>query len=216
MTAGSMTIRRSVAVLAVGFLLTASGLLVQSQSTSAAPTATSAGTFRGTFKIGPGSYFRMRFPSGRGYFKNPDSRARNKTFTPLSGGSRGGLVVGTYQGQPRRAFDSRGGSRAGSIIRPQGFAGIRFGLATFSRSPGSNRRLPRPSLRLVGSRIYGQTSALTAAWNRLYFNQGSSAVRGSYNRRTHVYTIGWSSRIHGGPFNGFIGSWRLHGRFSGR
>lgn len=189
----------------VGAAAAAAVPAVSPAAIGASPRASTAGALKGTLTVERGSYFRMLFPGGRAYFKNPDSKARNKTFTFLSAGSRGGLVLGSFQGQPRRGFDSRGNSRAGSIIRPTSFAGIRFGLATFAN------RGPRPSLSLSGTTIRGQNRSLTAAWNKQYFSQGSSAVRGSYNRRTHKYVISWRSRISGGPFNGFTGVWRLVG-----
>jgi len=192
----------------------------QALPAGAARPATAAAVLKGTFRIQGGSYFRMRFPTGGGYFKNPDSRARDKTYTTLSAGSGGGLVSGAYQGQPRRAFDGHGNSHAGAIIRPQAFAGIRFGLATFPRDPVSRRPVPAPGFVLVGRRIYGQTTALTAAWNKLYFNQGvpkpgarGTVAIGSYDPRSHRYVLSWSSRISSGPFNGFTGVWRLAGTF---
>ncbi len=180
----------------------------------------SAAALNGTLRIEPGSYFRMAFPSGRAYFKNPDSPARDKTYTSIRGGSAGGLVTGAYQGQPSPGFDRRGNSRAGSIIRPQKFAGVRFGLATFSRDPQSRRNTPRPTFSVSGRRIFGQTTALTATWNKLYFNQGSpkpgasrAIALGAYNPKNRRYVMTWTSRISGGPFNGFTGVWRLTGTF---
>ena len=209
----------ALAALAVAASVTAAVVL----PAAAAPRATAASALNGTFRIQGGSYFRMRFPTGGAYFKNPDSRARDKTYTLLSAGTSGGLVTGVYQGQPRRAFDGRGNSRAGAIVRPQAFAGIRFGLATFPRDPQTRRGVPRPAFTLVGRRIYGQTTALTAAWNRLYFNQGApkpgasrSIAIGAYNPATRRYVLSWSSRISGGPFNGFTGIWRLTGTFARR
>lgn len=215
-----MSVARSLAASAVTAVL----LVIPAGAAQAAPPeATAARTLNGTFKIGAGSYFRMRFPSGKGYFKNPDSRARDKTFTTLQRGAAGGLVSGTFQGPPRKAFDRRGNSRAGSIIRPTSFAGVRFGLATFARDPQTKNAMPRPAFNLVGRRIFGQTTALTAAWNKLYFNQGSpkpgssgTIAIGSYNPATRGYILSWSSKIRGGPFNGFIGVWRLTGTFARR
>jgi len=73
-----------------------------------------------------------------------------------------------------------------------------------------------------GRRISGQVQALTAEWNKLYFNQGSPKpgassprVTGRYNPRTHAYLITWKSLIHSGPFNGFTGVWHLQGRVGG-
>lgn len=197
--------RSLVGVAAAVVVAGATTTLVQPGSATGAERAAAAGALRGTLTVERGSYFRMLYPGGRAYFRNPDSRARNKSVTLLSAGRNGGLRVGAYQGQPRRGFDSRGNSLAASIIRPASFAGIRFGLATFGN------RGPRPSFSVSGRRISGQNLALTAAWNRQYFSQGSSRVRGSYNPRNRRYSISWKSRIRGGPFNGFTGVWRLVG-----
>lgn len=188
-----------------------------------APQAKASRALNGTFLIENGSYFRMKYPTGNRYFRNPDSSARDKTYTSLRGGSAGGLISGAYQGQPRRGFDSRGNSRASSIIRPVKFAGIKFGLGTFTADPQSRRSVPRPSFRLSGTTISGQTTAVTAAWNKQYFNQGApkpgagGTVRlGAYNPKNRRYVLTWSSRIRGGPFNGFTGIWRLIGTFRPR
>lgn len=190
---------------------------------SPAPEAKASRALNGTFLIQAGSYFRMKYPTGNRYFRNPDSSARDKTYTSLRGGTAGGLVTGTYQGQPRRGFDSRGNSLASSIIRPAKFAGINFGLGTFTADPQSRRSVPRPSFNLSGTTITGQTTAVTAAWNKQYFNQGApkpgagGTVRlGAYNPKNRRYVLTWSSRIKGGPFNGFTGIWRLIGTFRPR
>lgn len=193
------------------------------KSPDSKPFANASRALNGTFVIESGSYFRMKFPTGNRYFRNPDSTARDKTYTSLRGGTAGGLISGAYQGQPRSGFDSRGNSRAGSIIRPAKFAGIRFGLGTFTVDPQSRRRVPRPSFRLSGSTISGQVTAVTAAWNKQYFNQGapkpgaSGTVRlGAYNPRNRRYVMTWTSKIRGGAFNGFTGIWRLTGTFRPR
>jgi hypothetical protein len=195
--------------------------------------AASSRALVGTFKLAPGrysrgrasgSYFRMIIPgAGRKYFKNPDSSARDKTFTLLRPGTSGGLITGRFQPHPRPPFDRIGNSRAGAIIRPTRFAGIRFGLATLPTDPQSHRKVPAPAMRVSGRRISGQAQAFTAEWNKLYFNQGAPkpggggpAVRGTYNPRTHVYVLQWRSLIKNGPFNGFTGFWHLQGTFRPR
>jgi hypothetical protein len=47
---------------------------------------------------------------------------------------------------------------------------------------------------------------------------GGSGAKGTYDARTHAFTLEWSSLIVGGPFNGFTGFWHLEGTFepSGR
>ena len=194
----------------------------------ASPSATASGTLRGTLSLTGGSYrgghasgtyFRMIFPGrGRRYFKNPDSSAADKTYTLLAPGRSGGVVPGRFQQHPHPAFDRSGNSLAGLIVRPQRFAGLRFGVSTLPTDPQSHRRVPAPSFRVSGRRITGQVEALTADWNRQYFNQGAPKpggsrpmVTGAYNPRTHHFAIAWTSTIRGGPFNGFTGYWHLQG-----
>src|SRR5688572_21067704 len=84
-------------------------LLTQSEPTPRATiTATATGTLlEGTFKItagacapsATGSYFRMIQPGGSTsgpFVQNTDSSCGDKTYTPLSPGSDGGIVTGTY------------------------------------------------------------------------------------------------------------------------
>ena len=73
-------------------------------------------------------------------------------------------------------------------------------------------------------KLSGQIEAWSAAWNKLYFNQGSPKPNGShpgltlplsgtYNASTHAFVITWTSQVVGGPFNGFTGHWHLAGTF---
>jgi hypothetical protein len=199
---------------------------------SATPGAQSARALVGTFALAPGkysrgrasgTYFRMVFPGGRSYFRNPDSSARDKSYTLLQPGRAGGLATGRYQGVPSPAFTATGDSRAALIIRPTRFANIKFGLATLAKDPQSKRSVPTPRINVSGRRLSGQIQAFTAAWNKLYFNQGSPKpgssrplVTGSYNPRTRAFTLTWRSLIKGGPFNGFTGLWHLRGKFRPR
>jgi hypothetical protein len=164
----------------------------------------SAQQLKGVFHISSGSYFRMIYPGGGKYFKNPYSASADKTYTLLSGGSDGGLRTGGLQPAPSPAFDAHGNSRAGRIIRPTNFAGISFGLATKGGAP---------SISASGGKLSGQVNAFTAEWNNLTFKQGGK-VKGTYNAHTHAYVLVWSSLISGGPFNGFTGYWHLSGKFS--
>lgn len=51
----------------------------------------------------------------------------------------------------------------------------------------------------------------TAHWNGTNFNQGASAVTGTYNSTTGAFNIAWSSTVSGGPFDGQTGNWSLQG-----
>jgi hypothetical protein len=41
---------------------------------------------------------------------------------------------------------------------------------------------------------------------------GENAI-GTYDAKTHAFTLEWTSHIEGGPFNGFTGLWHLEGTF---
>lgn len=181
----------------------AAGLIALSALAVAASPA-GAQQLKGVFRVSTGSYFRMIYPGGGKYFKNPYSASSNKTYTLLSAGSDGGLRTGKLQGAPNPAFDSKGDSLAGRIIRPTNFAGISFGVATVGTAP---------SISVTGGRLSGQVRGFTAEWNKLTFSQGGK-VSGTYNAKTHVFVLTWTSLISGGPFNGFTGYWHLTGKFS--
>ena len=183
--------------------------LVVSATLAVPATATATGAssatqpLNGLFRVAASSYFRMVYPGGAKYFKNPYSADPNKTYTLIVAGSDGGLRTGALQPAPAPAFDHHGNSLAGRIIRPTDFAGINFGLATKGTAP---------AISVSGYRLTGQVKGFTAEWNNLSFSQGGQ-VTGSYNAQTHVYVLTWSSLISGGPFNGFTGSWHLTGTF---
>lgn len=199
--------------------------------------AASARALRGTFKLTAGtcagtavtgSYFRMIYPGGTvaagKFFTNPDSACSDKTYTLVSPGTQGGLVTGTYQPNPSPAFSSTGSALAGSIIAPQTFTGINFSIATSKVDPQTQLKVPPPTVRQSGSTLSGQLTAWAAAWNKLYFNQGSPKpggtypgltvkVSGTYNAKTRAFVLTWASAVVGGPFNGFTGAWHLAGTF---
>ena len=165
-----------------------------------------AGQLKGVFRVSAGSYFRMIYPAGAKstYFANPYSSDADKTYTLVSAGTDGGLRTAALQPPPSPAFDAKGNSLAGRIIRPTNFTGISFGLVTVGTAP---------SISVSAGRLSGQLTGFTAEWNKLSFKQGSSNVSGTYNAKTHAYALTWKSVISGGPFNGFTGSWHLQGKF---
>jgi hypothetical protein len=228
-------IRRQLGVCA----LAASALVLLGAATGGPATAASGGRHAliGTFKIQPGAcfgglvtgtYFRMIFPNGsvaKGeFFQNPDSLCPNKTFTLAVPGVQGGLVTGRYQPNPAPSFTASGGALADSIVRPQGFTAIDFSIATNRKDPQTGLSVPPPSISVANGKLSGQVEAGSAAWNKLYFNQGSPKPNGShpgltepltgtYNARTHAFVLTWTSQVVGGPFNGFTGYWHLAGTF---
>jgi hypothetical protein len=191
----------------------------------------------GTFKLSPGAcfagavagtYFRMISPNGsvaKGpFFTNPDSTCVNKTFTLAIPGKAGGLETGKYQPSPSPAFNSQGGALADSIVEPQSFTAIDFSIATTKKDPQTGLNVPAPVVDVNHGKLSGQIKAWSAAWNKLYFNQGSPKpngthpgltrpLTGTYNAKTHAFVLTWASQVVGGPFNGFTGYWHLAGTF---
>jgi hypothetical protein len=198
-----------------------------------APEAASSKALQGTFRLNAGSYsggkargtyFRMIYPgAARRYFANPDSSASNKTYTLGRAGSDGGLATGRFQPHPNPPFDKQGNARASRIIRPQPFTQITFTVATLSRDPRTKKRSAVTSARVSGRNLTVRVPGYTAEWNKQYFNQGApkpdgsgSPATGKFNARTKHFTLSWTSKISGGPFNGFSGFWHLEGTFSPR
>ncbi|MGA2452451.1 MAG: hypothetical protein ABSG93_02940 [Solirubrobacteraceae bacterium] len=171
-----------------------------------------------------GSYFRMLLPGATDkYFRNPNSKAKDKTYTLFIPGSERGLRLGAFQPPPTPAFASDGFALASSIVKPMTFAGIDFSISTAPTDAQSGQADVAPSLSVTGDQVTGNLSAWTAEWNSIYFNQGApkpgsepfpgptKPVIGTYNSRTKAYQIIWYSLIVGGPFNGFTGYWHLQG-----
>jgi hypothetical protein len=171
-----------------------------------------------------GSYFRMILPGGIDkYFRNPNSKAKDKSYTLFIPGSERGLRLGSFQQPPTPAFASDGFALASDIVQPLTFAGINFSISTAPTDAQSGQPDVPPSLSVTGNRVTGNFSAWTAEWNSIYFNQGApkpgsepypgftKPVTGTYNKKTKAYQIIWYSLIVGGPFNGFTGYWHLQG-----
>jgi hypothetical protein len=170
-----------------------------------------------------GSYFRMLLPGATDkYFRNPNSKAKDKTYTLFIPGTARGLRLGSFQGPPNPAFASDGFALASNIVKPLPFAGINFSISTAATDAQSGQPDVAPTLSVSGSRVSGNLSAWTAEWNSIYFNQGAPKpggafpgstrpVNGTFDKKTKAYQIAWYSLIVGGPFNGFTGYWHLQG-----
>lgn len=204
---------------------------------SSAPAEPRSEPLIGTFKLvaghcdakgATGSYFRMIQPGGTvekgGYFLNPDSPCPDQSFSMAVPGSDGGLVTGKYQPGPTPAFGPRGDALAAQITRPGTFTAIKFAISTRSSDPATGAKLPAPEIDNDHGVLSGQLSAWTAAWNNLYFNQGSpkpdgtrpgltTPVKGTYDASTGHFVLTWASTIKGGPFDRFSGFWHLEGTF---
>ena len=160
-----------------------------------------------------GSWFRMVQPGGTAasgpYVSNPDSTCADKTATPLSAGADGGLKTGSFQT---------------SVIQPQAFFAVPFDVSTNGKDPQTGATVKPPSITKSGATLQGDLSALSVSWNQQHFNQGApkpggttaDGPKGTFDEGSHRYSLDWTSRIEGGPFNGFTGMWHLEGTFQPR
>lgn len=188
-----------------------------------------AGTCGSGGGISGGSYFQMTQPGGDPssgpYVENGDSACDDKTATPVSPGSDGGLSTSVYQPNPSPAWDSDGNGTAGRIVKPQKWFGVTFAASTNSTDPQAQRSVEIPQINVdANGNLSGDTSAYSTAWNNEHFNQGSpkpdgskpgstAGPTGTYDKSTGRYVLEWTSTIQGGPFNNFTGTWHLEGTF---
>lgn len=191
----------------------------------------------GLFRVAPGtcdasgsagSRFRMVQPGGTiadgPFVTNGDSSCADKTITPLTPGSDGGLRAGSFQQQPEPAFDPAGNSLSARIVVPQKWFAVAFGLATNPTDPQTNQPAEAPRIARDGENLTGELDALAASWNGQHFNQGApkpggarpgltDGPTGTFDPASGRYTLEWSSQIVGGPFANFTGVWHLEGTF---
>lgn len=219
--------------LVLGFLLAAT-----SCTGDGSEGAVTEGDLVGTFSIAAGScsdaevtegsYFRMVQPGGEvgsgPFVVNGDSPCGDRTFTPLSPGSDGGLTAGSYQSHPDPAFDEGGNALASAITEPQKWFAVAFALATNQIDPQAEAGVEAPRLQIEAGQLTGDLSSFGAAWNGQFFNQGApkpdgtlpggtKLPSGTYDPDTGRYSLDWASQIVGGAFNDFIGTWHLEGVF---
>ena len=204
--------------------------------TTGTATAAQASTLSGTFAITPGacdasptgSYFRMIVKTGTAdgpFVTNNDSACGDKSYTLLTPGSDGGLIVGTYQPEPTPPFDGSFNSLADRITKPAKFFGVDFSTSTNGTDPQTKSTVPPPSL-AAGSdgALSGDLSSFGASWNNQEFNQGApkpdgstpgltAAPSGTLDGQSGAFTLEWRSQIVDGPFDGFTGVWHLEGTF---
>jgi hypothetical protein len=222
------TVRRTTTgLIGVAISAAAAAALVGAPSQAAGSKA-----LNGTFRLAPGkysggkasgTYFRMITGKSGGktqYLANPDSKASNKSYTLGRAGKDGGLATGRFQPHPDPAFDGSGNALANKIILPQPYTAIRFSVATLKKDPQSKKTVAVPSATVSGRRLTVRIPGYTAEWNKQYFNQGApkpdgsgAAATGIYNAKTKHFVLTWTSKISGGPFNGFSGFWHLEGTF---
>lgn len=221
----------------VGLIAVCTAAAVAIPMSSAGAASSRPAALVGTFQLTAGScsgstptgtYFRMIYPGGTTaggkFFTNPDSTCTDKTYTLAVPGTAGGLKTGTYQPSPTPAFSTAGGALASSIVQPQSFTGIDFSVVTSAKDPQTGLAVPPPTISAKNGKLSGQVQAWSAAWNNLYFNQGSpkpggtkpgltASVSGTYNPKSRAFVLVWVSAVVGGPFNGFAGYWHLQGTF---
>lgn len=180
-----------------------------------------AGTCTSATAVPAGSYLEM-LGNGSAVVKNSFGGCANADYTPLKPGSKGGLVTGSYEPNPTSAF-AGGNALASQIIVPVSFFGTNFSISTQSIDPQSHQTVPPPSITSTDGKLSGNVSAVDAAYNTAYFNQGSPKPGGSYLGSTKpvsgtiscngAFVIQWQSLIVGGAFNNYTGVWHLAGTF---
>ena len=207
-------------------------------STASAATGASSGKLVGTFKISSGScttaavsgsYFRMVQSGGTTtagpYVSNTDSSCTNKTYSALTAGTDGGLITGSYQPEPTPPFDASHNGTADKITKPTKFYAVDFAVSTNAKDPQTGASVPVPEISVdAAGKLTGDLSAVGVAWNGQQFNQGApkpkgassagtTGPNGTFTAATGAYVLEWTSKISGGPFNGFTGVWHLEGSF---
>jgi hypothetical protein len=171
----------------------------------------------------------MILPTGTAdgpFVSNSDSECGDKSYTLLKPGTDGGVMLGTFQGEPSPAFDASGNSLADHIIEPAKFFGVNFSASTNESDPQTKTAVSAPSLSVGddGS-LSGDLRSFAASWNNQEFNQGApkpdgsapgltAAPSGTLDSQSGAYTLEWRSQIVGGPFDRFTGVWHLEGTFS--
>jgi len=160
-----------------------------------------------------GSFFRMMQPDGN-FIPNADSACADTTYSLLTPGTDGGLVLGDSQAAPNPAFDATGNGLADMIAMPVKFFGVSFAVATDSAAAA-------PTITALDGVLTGDLSAFTAYYGAGVFNQGSpkpdgaeANLTGTIDPATGLYVIEWTSLISGGSFDGFTGVWHLEGTFT--
>jgi hypothetical protein len=173
------------------------------------PQEAAGGTLAGVFKIAAGrcsdagvtsgSFFRMVQPKGKvgtgPFVKNGDSPCGDKTFTPLSPGSDGGLLAGSYQPHPKPPFDASGNGAANALSQPQKWFAVAFSLATNLIDPQTKKNVAAPTIKNADGKLSGDLRAFAAAWNGQHFTQGApkpdglmpgntTAPKGTYDPET--------------------------------
>lgn len=180
----------------------------------------------GLFKIDPtdcatakvsGSYFRLIYPGGTAeagpFGEDADSRCADKTYTGVSPGTDGGLRTGAYQPAPDPPFDAAGNSLGGKILGPGKSHGATVVVSTNKRG-ASGTEYPAP--KIVASRrgeLTGQVEAWLTDTPGFQYENGPTAITGTYDKKSGAYTIEWTAVTKAGPGAGSTNLWHLEGTF---
>lgn len=111
------------------------------------------------------------------------------------------------------AFDLTMGEYAQNIVTWNfGFFGpvTNYTAASCNGECAGGGPAPSGTVDDVAGTITVDMSSWFAFWNGNDFNQGGTAT-GTYDANTGAFTIGWSSLIVGGSFDGNTGYWELSG-----
>ena len=192
----------------------------------------------GTFKVNAGdcdgkktsgSFMRMVNPGGElesgPFVDNGDSPCKDKTYTPFIPGTDGGLSTVEIQAAPKPVFAESGDALANTIMEPQGFYGVNYSVSVNEVDLQTEEKAAPPTIAVDGEgTLTGEIAGWVVSWNGQHFNQGAPKPDGStpgltreptgtYDEKTGRFTLEWSSRVVGGPFDSFTGVWHLEGVF---
>jgi hypothetical protein len=172
----------------------------------------------GTFHLAPGRCSSAGAPPTGSYFvvgnaadgkpvPTAQGACADKMFVPLSPGTDGGLVTGTFQPDPAPTFSSNGSSLAALIIVPVNFQGQKVGMATSGyddqNAPSAPPIFPVPTATVVGSHLYVDLRSLHFSYGGLpgstcatsygqgCWDLGSKSAAGTYDRSTRQFTLDW-------------------------
>ena len=163
-----------------------------------------------------GSYFAMGA-------NNPNNSASQE------GGPAGGITLGTHQPfvlSPDVPHPPSGTGYAGTpaslttAMQTFQFFGVNtyIGLNAVSYQSGNAKPAPSATVDAAGN-LSVELSSWEVIWNGSVFEQGPrvsaatgfAPATGTYDYETGNYSIGWVSKIVGGPFSGVPGHWHLEG-----
>ncbi len=201
--------------------LTALGLVslsaVSLASAHAAPNGVAPGALelQGTFRLAHpscaggsprGSYLSVTF--GTRAIKNPQSSCADGAYTLLSPGSHG-LSTQTFSPASDAEFNSHGSAVANTIAEPTTFAGHVLGLVSstdnLQDAPTGPAEFALPQVYLVNGKLVADLRSVQVLYNgpddascaqaagQGCWLVGAERATGTYDARTHAFTLDWFS-----------------------